>query len=298
MGLMNGKQLRDATVADAKLATLYTKADGTRAFTGDQSMGGNKIKNLGDAVAATDAVNLQTATALSIGLREQKDPVRVATIAALPANTRSGNVLTADANGALPAINGVTLVVDDSLLVKDEATGANNGIYVVTAVGDGSNPFVLTRRADADSSSEVQAGMRTWANEGAAAGTGDSGYVLTTNDPITLNTTALSFSKYTGLGQVTAGNRATATGNTINVNAIVEKKFDAEAVALNADFVDVLDSTPVVASEVEMFVNGQRQIYGASEDFTISGTTVHWCASADWAIETTDEVSFRYERVF
>lgn len=131
------------------------------------------------------------------GISDYKNSVRVATTAALDANTRSGNVLTADANGALPSIDGVPLSTSDRILVKDEAIQANNGIYTVTSLGDGSNPWVLTRSGDADTSSEVTNGLYTFCGEG--ADNEGNGYVLATHDPITLNTTALEFILYTAI---------------------------------------------------------------------------------------------------
>ena len=150
------------------------------------------------------------------GARLPKLPSRVATTAALPANTRTGNVLTADANGALAAIDGVALSLDDPLVVKDEATGANNGFYTLTALGDGSNPWTMTRAALADTDAEVGNGMSSWVGEGTA--NGKHRFVLQTADPITLNTTALTFLADSGLGQVTAGAGLTKSGDTIDAN--------------------------------------------------------------------------------
>jgi len=156
---------------------------------------GDKLQQNAAPTVGDDLVNKTYADSLANGL-DLKASVRVATAAALPAYTRTGNVITADANGALAAVDGVTLVVGNRLLLKDGAAGADNGIYEVTAVGDGSNPFVLTRTADADNSpaGEVTAGMYTFVEEGTA--NGDEGWVLTTNNPITLNTTALTFSQF------------------------------------------------------------------------------------------------------
>jgi hypothetical protein len=86
-----------------------------------------------------------------------------ATTAALPAYTYAngtagvGATLTENANGALPAQDGVTLTAGQKLLVKNES-GANrkyHGIYTVTQVGNGSNPYILTRASDADAAGEL-----------------------------------------------------------------------------------------------------------------------------------------------
>lgn len=180
------------------------------------AMGGAAVTGVADPTNAQDAATKAYVDAQSQGL-DIKASVRVATTAALPANSRSGNVLTASANGALPAIDGVTLVVNDRLLVMNEATGQNNGLYFVSAVGSGGAPWTLTRTLDADSSADVTAGLFTFVAEGTVFA--DAGLVLTTNDPIVLNTTVLAFSQFSGAGAIQAGSGLTKTGNTLDVGA-------------------------------------------------------------------------------
>lgn len=129
----------------------------------------------------------------SPGIAAFKDPVRVATTAALATNTRSANVLTASSNGALAAIDGVTLVAGNRILVKNESTTANNGLYVVTQVGDGATPWKLTRANDADISAKVISGLYVRSTEGTA--NASVSWILTTANTITLNTTGLTFSQ-------------------------------------------------------------------------------------------------------
>jgi Domain of unknown function (DUF4214) len=131
-----------------------------------------------------------------------KDPeARAATTAALPAYTGSAGVLTATSNGALTAQDGVTLVANDSLLVKNETGGSEkwNGLYTVTQVGDGSHPFILTRRSDANTSAKVTPGMMARiGNEGTA--NKNTMWWLTISGPVTLNTTALTFTQFGASG--------------------------------------------------------------------------------------------------
>ena len=131
-----------------------------------------------------------------INEQDFKQSVRAATTAALPANTRTGNVLDADANGTFPAQDGVTFVVGEPLLVKDEVAGANNGVYDVTDLGSGSTKWKLTRRADFDQDAEVTSGATVFISEGTA--NAGAQYTLVTVDPITVNTTALVFSQTGG----------------------------------------------------------------------------------------------------
>jgi hypothetical protein len=120
--------------------------------------------------------------------------------------------LTAGSSGleAGDVIDGVTLVAGDRVLLKNQTTASENGIYV--AVASGGTP---ARSDDANASADVTSGMFVWVEEGTA--NADQGYVLTTNNVITLNTTNLTFTQFSGAGQITAGNGLTKSGNTINV---------------------------------------------------------------------------------
>lgn len=141
-----------------------------------------------------------------------KASARAATTGALAAYGASAGVLTGSSNGALGAQDGVTLVATDRLLVKNESGGNQkyNGLYVVTQAGDGSHPFILTRASDANTSAKVTAGMLVPITEGTA--NGDTSYWLTTNDPITLDTTALTFTQFGSSGSPTGSAGGDLTG--------------------------------------------------------------------------------------
>ena len=100
-------------------------------------------------------------------------------------------------------------------MVKNQTTAADNGIYTVTTVGSGSTNWVLTRATDADTSAEVTAGLFVWVEEGTI--NADSGWVLTTDQTITLDSTALSFTLFASAGSLIAGAGMTKTGNQIDV---------------------------------------------------------------------------------
>jgi hypothetical protein len=106
-------------------------------------------------------------------------------------------------------IDGVTLVAGDRVLVKDQSTASENGIYVAVASGSG------TRADDFDTSGKVTAGAFTFVSEGST--NGDQGFVLTTNDTITLGTTGLTFTQFSGTGQIIAGDALEKDGSTLNV---------------------------------------------------------------------------------
>lgn len=144
-----------------------------------------------------------------------KQPVRAKTTAALAANTYAngssgvGATLTGNANGALAAQDGVTLVATERLLVANEATGSHNGIYVVTQVGDGSHPYILTRATDADAPAElVNATVKV--SEGTVAA--DQEWQCTTNGTITVGSTALVWA---------SGGPITTSGYTMNTGKLL-----------------------------------------------------------------------------
>jgi hypothetical protein len=136
-----------------------------------------------------------------VGLNDYKESVRAASAIALPSYTLVANVITADAPGALPAQDGVTLVVGDALLYMGGSgpTEPDNGIYIVTQVGSGLLPFILTRRADFADSTRVTPGAITPVEP---EGTTNSNkiFILATAAPIVLNTTPLTFVSIGGGG--------------------------------------------------------------------------------------------------
>ena len=133
-----------------------------------------------------------------------KDSVHVASTANVALTAGSSGLEAGD------AIDGVTLVAGDRVLLKNQTDASENGIYV--AVASGGTP---ARSDDANASAEVTSGMFVFVEEGTA--NGDQGYVLTTNNVITLNTTNLTFTQFSGAGQITAGNGMTKSANTLNV---------------------------------------------------------------------------------
>ena len=156
-----------------------------------------------------------------------KSPVKVATTGNLNATYNNGaGTLTANSNFAL-SVDGVTVSVNDRILVKDQSTAAQNGFYKVTATGSGSAAFVLTRTPDADAASELVAGAFAFVEEGTA--NADNGYVLSTDGAVTLGTTAINFEQFSGAGQISAGDGLSKTGNALSLNV------DDSSIEINAD---------------------------------------------------------------
>jgi hypothetical protein len=263
-----GRQIKSATITttqlaasagitDGQLATPYVKADGTRAFTAAQSMGGFKLTNIADGTTATDAASYGQLVALINGL-DMKASVRVASTA---------NIAVASAliNGA--TMDGVTLSTGDSVLLKDQTTPAENGVYVVAASG------AASRRSDADASAEVTGGLTVWVNEGTV--NGDTQWTLTTNDTITLGTTGLTFSQ-TDAGAVTVDSSLTKTGKQLSRAALtgdVTASAGSNATTIAAGAVSLSKMANLAANSVIGNLTGSSAVPAAVGASAAGGTS-------------------------
>ena len=163
--------------------------------TADLSMNGFKLTSLATPVAGTDATNKDYVDNLSAGL-SWKDSVRAGTTANI---TRS----------APQTIDGVAVIAGDRVLVKNQTAPAENGIYLVAA-------GAWTRALDADAADELL-GAAVFVSEGTTLA--DTAWVMSTNAPITVNTTNLSFVQFGAADIYTAGAGLTQTGNVFDVIA-------------------------------------------------------------------------------
>ena len=223
----------------------FVKKDGSVTFTGNQSMGSNKITNLGTPTpGSNDAariVDVETAISTITGLFTSKGTVRVAT-------TTNGTLATAYANGQ--TVDGVTLITGDRILLKNQTAPAENGIYTVNASG------TPTRAADMDVWSEVPG---AWVTVQEGTVNADTTWLSTANSGGTLNTTAITFSNPITAGGLTAAN-------------FVDKEVPSGSInGSNTSF--VLANTPTAGSE-HVYLNGVLQESGAGNDYTITGATI------------------------
>ena len=221
------------TVTGTTTFTPSVDFDGGLTIAGSQTVdaGGNKILNVGTPVASTDAANKGYVDAVKQAL-DIKDSVRVATTANIASTYNNGSsgvgaTITADANGAI-SLDDISPTTGDRVLVKNQTDTTENGIYTVTTVGDGSNPFVLTRAVDNDSSAEMTGGVFCFVEEGTVSA--DAGFVLSNvTGSATIGTTGLGFTQFSGAGSVTAGAGLGKTGNTLSVNV------DDASIEINSD---------------------------------------------------------------
>lgn len=166
---------------------------------------------------ATSLVTKEYVDALKQAL-DVKDSVTVATTANLPAtyNNTGGTLTNNSGTNAALELDGITVVAENRILVKNQTNEAHNGIYVVTTAGDNSTAWVLTRAEDADASAEMTGGVFTFVEQGAIGA--ENGYVFTHNGAPTLGTTDLTVSQFSGAGQIVAGDALSKSGNQIDLN--------------------------------------------------------------------------------
>jgi hypothetical protein len=207
-----------------------TRLDQIAAPTAAVSLNSQKITNLATPTTASDAATKSYVDGLSQSL-DIKESVRAASTANVTVTyTATGGTSARGQITAAPnTLDGVTLAAGNRILLKNQTTAAQNGIWVVTTLGTGANG-VWDRAGDFDSDSEVTSGSFSFVEEGTT--NADTGWVLTTNNPITIggaSGTSLTFTQFSGAGNITAGNGLGNTGTDFFVNV------DNSSIEVNAD---------------------------------------------------------------
>ena len=175
------------------------------------AMNGQRMTGLADPVGDQDAATKAYVDATAVGL-DVKNSARVATTEDI---TLSG----------VQTIDGVGVLAGDRVLVKDQATGSENGVYDVVSGG------AWTRSEDAVQD-ELTSGSFVFVEEGSI--NGSAGFVVSTANPITIGTTNIEWSQFSGAGQITAGAGMTKSGNTLDVNTA-----SSDRVVVNANNIDL-----------------------------------------------------------
>jgi hypothetical protein len=227
---------------------LGYRLDQFAAPTNNVSLNSQKITNLGTPTADNDAVTKAYADALRSGL-DVKQSVRVATTANI---TLSGT----------QTIDGISVVAGDRVLVKAQSTGSQNGVYVVAA---GS----WSRATDADSDAKVNPGMFCFVEEGTV--NADSGWVLSSNAPTTLGSTALTFAQFSGAGSFSVDSTLTKTGNTIGLTSGIATAGTYTSVTVDTYGRVTAGSTPAMQSQITA-VGLLKGAGGGSVSAAVAGT--------------------------
>ena len=185
-------------ISDFDTGVRTNRLDQMAAPTGSVSLNSQTITNLSDPVNTQDAATKGFVEATSQGL-DVKDSCKAAT---------TGNITISTALNNGDTLDGVTLATNDRVLVKDQSTPSQNGIYIV-----GSSP---ARSSDLAAGVDA-AGMFTFVEQGTV--NADNGFVCTSNKgSAVVGTNSLTFAQFSGAGQVTAGDGLDKSGNTLSVD--------------------------------------------------------------------------------
>ena len=237
----------DGPTGDTGIAGTLDVA-GQATFNGGLDAGGNTLTNLADPVNPQDAATKAYVDAARSGL-DVKQSVRVATTA----NISLSGVQT---------IDGVSLSAGDRVLVKDQTTASQNGVYVVAA-------GAWTRATDFDEPYEVTAGVFFFVEEGST--NADAGFVITSDNPQTVGTDPLVFTQFSGAGQIIAGAALTKTGNQLDVAVAASGGIEIQS--------DALQLKSSLAGDGLTYSSGVLAVGGTSNRITVSSDAIDIAAT-------------------
>ena len=163
---------------------------------------------------------------------DTKPSCKLATTANLTATYNNGTAgvgatLTNSGTQGTLTLDSTAANLNDRILVKDQTTASQNGIYVVSNVGGASTNWVLTRATPEDQPAELTGGSFVFVEEGTL--NANNGYTFTHTAAPTFGTTDLDVAQFSGAGQITAGAALTKSGNQLDV------AVDDSSVEVNSD---------------------------------------------------------------
>ena len=207
-------QIQDSAVTNDKLAGSISSAK--LDLTGTFNFSSGTLR-AGTPSADSDVAVKSYVDAVAGGGVYWKEPVRVA-------STANINLTNALINGA--TIDGVEVATGDRVLVKNQSTASQNGIYDVVASG------AASRSSDCDTADELN-GAAVFVKEGSAAA--DQGYIQTATIS-TIGSDTVTWAQFTGLGQITAGAALSKSANTLNV------EVDDTGIEISGDALQLKDA--------------------------------------------------------
>jgi len=209
------------TISNSQLANDSVTIGTTAIALGSSSLtlaGLTSVTVTQDPTAALQLATKQYVDSVAQGL-SAKDSCAAATTANLNGTYNNGTsgvgaTLTNAGTQAALVVDGYTVNVGDRVLVKNQSTAAQNGIYVVTAAGSGSANWVLTRAADFDIWAQT-VGAFTFIENGST--NASTGWICTAGASGTIGTTAITFTQFSGAGTYSAGTGLTLTGTQFSI---------------------------------------------------------------------------------
>ena len=224
---------------------------------------------------------------------DTKPSCKLATTGNLTATYSNGSLgvgatLTNSGTQATLTIDSTAANLNDRILVKDQTTRTQNGIYVVTNVGGASSNWVLTRATPEDQPAELSGGAFVFVEEGVL--NANNGYTFTHTGQPTFGTTNLDVSQFSGAGQITAGAAMSKDGNQLDVevdDSSIEVSSDALRVKASGITNDMLGGSiatsklanPTIFFKDETSTQGQVSLEGTLQ--FLAGEGINTIASAD-----------------
>ena len=264
-GTIDTRELKDSGVTNAKIAASTIEADRLNISGAAWDFSGASSLSVPTPTADAHAASKSYVDAVSLGL-DVKESVRAATTSSADlSGFVFANGYYNDINNPTAAtfvIDGVSLGLGDRFLIKDATNPAQNGIFYVDRVGNGSSiPWYFKRALDANTADKLTNGTFVFVGEGNTLEA--AGFVLTTPDPITIDTSALTFTQFSGAGQITAGDGLVKSGNTLSLDlaAVGGLEIDGSA-KLSLKLADV---------SLELVAGGLKAKLGTDGSMSLSG---------------------------
>ena len=224
---------------------------------GTVDVNSHKITNVSDPTALLDAANKQYVDSVAQGL-QVKASVVAATVSNI-AGTYDNVAGTITPSSAISTIDGVTVTDGDRILVKDQTTQTENGVYVVGGSGS-----LLTRATDSTSAADLTAGQFFFIQSGSE--NGDAGFVQT-NIVSTVGSDNIIYTQFSGAGQIIDGAAIGKTGNElfVKVNALDTGGLEIQSDALQIKALGVTNAMLAGSISNDKLVN---------DSITVNGTEV------------------------
>lgn len=236
----NSGDAANKAYVDAQDALKLSLTGGT--MTGVIAMSNNKVTGVATPTADQDAANKAYVDSVAQGI-DAKASCRAATTANI---TLSG----------AQTIDGVAVIAGERVLVKNQSSAAENGIYVAAA-------STWSRAADANTWDELVAAY-TFIENG--TDNGSNGYICTIAPGGTLGTTPVTWAQFSGAGQITAGTGMSKTGNTLNVNTASSAR-----IVVGADDIDLATTGVTASTYKSVTVDAYGRVTGGTNPTTLAG---------------------------
>ena len=254
---------------------------------------------------ATDAATKAYADAIAAGINWHES-VELATATALPnsptydnGTSGVGSTLTATSNGRL-SVDGVNATTGDRILVKDQATATQNGIYVVTAQGSAGATYLLTRATDHDGANDdIVRGDAVYVGNGSS--NINQGFLINSvgssgaRELHVVGTDNITFTQFTGTSNITAGTGITKTGNTLSIGQSVATDASVTFTQVTAALVGNASTATTLATARNIAgqsFNGSANISIAPTDLTGVTATAAQINILNGATLSTTELNY------